>query len=1225
MADASVSIGGDASGAIAACAAAQGAIDALHGKTVKVDIETGGGAGGGGLAGATRDMRDFGQAADRAGRSARGMGDDLGRSAGHMGRMAGDAGKLRDHLESVDRIMRGGGSSGVERSSASMRELGGHADAARDSIGGIGIESSRSFGAIESGASRASGGMRELGSGAESASRFMAGTSGAAQRVSKDLVPMAQGADGVYRSVARMAGASSDVEKFAGSMRTIDAVGRTIDGGGGSGGGGGIGGLLGKLGGLPSVAMPSTHALMGVGLAGGVAALGMGALTAAVAGVGLAGVAEDFAHNSQLMHAGTQDLRAFNREFSAMKGATSAAAGPEMGGLKSSITGVGHELAQLGAQNMAPALHDISSLGNQATAAMQKLAPSIAPAMQGVTSLAGAVIGAFGDSGPAVTSFANNITSHAPQIQAGLNSIVNVAAGLGNMAVDAVSAFGTVDNAVQNIVQPGGKPGADLAGNTIKNNMDKMLGARRDPSTGGVSSLGHWGDYDFNTGAPKPGSPAAAGYAKSQAVGVGDSGSGVVAPVKQGDFDPSKPFSGMKPDGQGGFTTGTEDTSKSKGRPPGPSHDADWAKGMTGAQALTAERARIGLPAVGQPTYGGLGAPPPGVGQPLPGAAPPASQRGEFIGPRAPATANFGSGVRPVPASMAPSLGMGSIAPLNDLNQAMQSQIAGGGAQTGSAMVQHIQKAVQTASPAASAGGSSLGSSVNSGMAQGTQSSQSVVDTVIIKHSKHIIDLAAGVLGIHSPSDEFDYLGRMTWAGFGRGAERAAAGTFGSMSGSMGGVLSAAQDMAQKNAPGYDGASGETVSVKKPSYEDYQAAQQAQQDAADRKASFGTQQGQYKPGSEGWWSAHDNRAGQLQAGREAGQRQAIGGMTHDERATQLRQGIADRHEAALARLGVQGHVDPRKDPNSAMNNVNPFVGTGRDPVQAAANKAAGRYLGMYNQVGQLPEMFNRAGQNSTLGLAGGLTAHIPKIQAAGASLAGAAQAGHKKKERSASPSQVWAEMGGNSVAGLVGGMSDGARDAAGAARDLAGGMHDAWDKETKQHPFQPQVYYGGGSGAMGGGGGGGSGGGGGGSGGGGGGGNGLIGGLVQPVQDANGWLSDRGLTAGYAWAQNVITGASSEIKKADYQALGLPHLNQAAEVALAATGLLSAGSGAESYKTGGNAPGLVTLDPASSGAGKTFVIQHQIDISGQMTNIATKVTLDMFSNVADVIPLQQAA
>ena len=28
---------------------------------------------------------------------------------------------------------------------------------------------------------------------------------------------------------------------------------------------------------------------------------------------------------------------------------------------------------------------------------------------------------------------------------------------------------------------------------------------------------------------------------------------------------------------------------------------------------------------------------------------------------------------------------------------------------------------------------------------------------------------------------------------------------------------------------------------------------------------------------------------------------------------------------------------------------------------------------------------------------------------------------------------------------------------------------------------------------------------------------------------------------------------------------------------------------------------------------------------GQMTNIATQVTLDMFGNVADVIPLQQAA
>src|SRR5581483_4083687 len=279
MADASVSIGGDASGAIAACAAAQGAIDALHGKTVNIDINTRGG-GAGGMGEATRGMEKFGQAADRAGRSARGMGDDLGRSSGHMGRMANDAEKLRNHLAAVDNVLRNGpAGGGSSRSSGGMRALANDADRARQSIGEL-SSGSRGMRAIESGSAGAGRGMKEL----------------------------TQGADGAYRSMARLGGSSGEVEKFAGALRTIDAVGRTI-GGGGSGGGGGRGfggmfdGLGGVLGDVSQGAAKASGALTGMGMAIGYSAIGMGALGAAVAGVGLAGVAEDVMHNSQLMHA----------------------------------------------------------------------------------------------------------------------------------------------------------------------------------------------------------------------------------------------------------------------------------------------------------------------------------------------------------------------------------------------------------------------------------------------------------------------------------------------------------------------------------------------------------------------------------------------------------------------------------------------------------------------------------------------------------------------------------------------------------------------------------------------------------------------------------------------------------------------------------------------------------------------------------------------------------
>jgi hypothetical protein len=88
MPDASVNIGGDASGAIAAVAAAQGAIDGLTGKTVHINIETRGGGAGGGLAGAASGLAEVGNQAERAGRRTRDLGGDLdraGRGAQNLG------------------------------------------------------------------------------------------------------------------------------------------------------------------------------------------------------------------------------------------------------------------------------------------------------------------------------------------------------------------------------------------------------------------------------------------------------------------------------------------------------------------------------------------------------------------------------------------------------------------------------------------------------------------------------------------------------------------------------------------------------------------------------------------------------------------------------------------------------------------------------------------------------------------------------------------------------------------------------------------------------------------------------------------------------------------------------------------------------------------------------------------------------------------------------------
>jgi hypothetical protein len=122
-------------------------------------------------------------------------------------------------------------------------------------------------------------------------------------------------------------------------------------------------------------------------------------------------------------------------------------------------------------------------------------------------------------------------------------------------------------------------------------------------------------------------------------------------------------------------------------------------------------------------------------------------------------------------------------------------------------------------------------------------------------------------------------------------------------------------------------------------------------------------------------------------------------------------------------------------------------------------------------------------------------------------------------------------------------------------------------------------------------------------------------------------MSDAGLMVGYAWAQNVETGISTQIKKADYQSLGLPSgLGQAGLLGLAATGLLKAGSGAQSYKTPGNAPGVVTLASASSSAKPQVVEVHaHFHLDDQITTISKQAMVDVLSQAAGVIDLQPTA
>lgn len=113
--------------------------------------------------------------------------------------------------------------------------------------------------------------------------------------------------------------------------------------------------------------------------------------------------------------------------------------------------------------------------------------------------------------------------------------------------------------------------------------------------------------------------------------------------------------------------------------------------------------------------------------------------------------------------------------------------------------------------------------------------------------------------------------------------------------------------------------------------------------------------------------------------------------------------------------------------------------------------------------------------------------------------------------------------------------------------------------------------------------------------------------------------SNAGLAVGYQWAQNVVTGADSVLKTADFQQISLPQLGSAlAKTALGVDGLLGpAGSG-------GSIPNNLTV---TMGAGTAAVPQVNATVIAQFGDqtiqaIAQQVVNVALGQLADSIPQQ---
>ena len=1274
MPDASVNIGGSAAGAVAAVAEAQAAINSLHGRTIYNDVVT---RGGDGAARVADDMGRAGDNAERAGKSARGMGDNLdraGRSARgaadeaerageHMGRTADEAERLRGHMAAVDSIMRGGAPSSTERASSALRGMAADAILARGAIGELG-GGSGGMRAIESGVSGAGRSFRELGQGAASASRFivdsgggaqrlasgfnhaalsggrfMAGVSGGAQQVSRDLVPMERGADGAYRAVSRLGGSGKEVEKLASSFKGIDAVGRILGDVAGGGSGGGGGGILGALGGEEFLGAAGgavgtiTGAVKGLGMASAYSAVGMGALGAAVAGVGAGAVLEDVLHSAPLMHAAEQGVRGFNGALRSMSSeATAAGLGP-MNTLSTAVKGVGHELGVLGVQNIGAALGDASKLAGSATTAMQKLAPAIQPAMTAATSLGQAVLGAFGDSGGEIAHFANVVTQSSDGIQSALTGTVRAATALGGGLVQAVAAAAPLINAGADVVSSATDFGLGSMG--VKSNY------RATPNPDGSTPAPSWGNtlggiVAMAAGGPLGGLVMGGSGATQSAVssfrGGGSAPDPFPTPTGGPGGGPSPgwhppPLQSYEPGGQrsmpGGFDAGSGTPGRlgdmGAGRTPAAPPDtrggiltrdqtANDPKAQAQYEQMHRDAQGPGAPGIsmgGQRVGSSAGIPSPAAAQQLSQAMQGVQRSTEgatsaqrSFGSTAPGSLNqvstaaqgAGAGVQQQMQGMTRSVASAQPAvhaAAAQIPQAIQQGATAAPPSMVAPVAGAVHTAVQAAAPVAESGGASLGASVGGGMGQGVTKTETSTLTIVRKWVEKIIDEGASALGARSPSKKFEALGASIPAGMTAGVQanqgsavtatqqmmqrvvQGAQSELGGVQAQLGSGLSQALGGQGSGGSGLDNrhqaAIDRSLGVARQGdpYRDSTAGALKYADAANQAgdatgqagdASNKTSDAAKRHAAVAQW-ASDQQAGIAHSIDERAKKKP-GDITAQDRADSYgQQGLSVEAEANIARHNDRFNVldEARKqrhqdaaDRSLGLGPSPDYAGQAKqdaqaqqdaqqqaaqpppkpaDPLwQADVSQRTGSGLGIPNQAAaqQLSKTYS---QGQQIGAAGpqGVAAGIQANQASPvdqmAQMATQMTDAVKKKLGIQSPSTVMAQVGANSAAGLGQGTM------AGAAAGVLAGTGQVADAVSSA--------------------------------------------MTTASARAVGPVSNAGLMVGYAYATNIVTGATQVLKAANFQGSGTPNIlaGEQAQTALGQIGLLGPGAGASVYKT----------------------------------------------------------
>lgn len=1103
-----------------AAARAQAAIDALHGRSVDVDINFRNGGAASGFASAAQ------RAAESAGNAFRGFSDHVNRANDDLG---GFRDAARDAGRDLERIGRGQ-SFFNDRDVSNARSIRGEIERLSDTGSGSAFrqieQSSGSLKAIESGAGGAGREMRALESGA-----------------SRAVIELRE-VGGVFQSVDSHGGAASRVINAVGRVLgdTTPEMSRSAETAVSLGEG------LSRIGGMAGTA---ARGLGMLGIAGLYSTAGAGIGAAAVGAMGFAAAVGDIASSAPTLSKAVNLVTDFGQEFRKVAPQTTALAMPGLENMSNQMKQIGGYAAQLGLSHMPEMFQLANTALAQVVPTARALEPAISPAVGAAENLVRQAPRIAGGLTPSLVQFSDAVSANSEGLGGLVITAGHVAGALATTTTNVLGQWGERLNsfdqqfpqaipaagsflsgflgAKDNQTQPG-SPTTDWFNKwgTVSSTATAFAGAGALAGTavepGGGTLVGGLagtvvgtgvGIYRALTDDQRPAEDPAYAAGRKAGATIGDTGATAPLypmnpasnPNAPTNFDPAatpvqRTMAGQAPMGATTSQPSLFPSLQHQAQQPKLPDTHPFGQGnLSGGAGIMAQlnqemqKTTSLAPQVGQSMQQSMSQ----AGSAAQQAASPFQNGLSQMQQHA---QQFPGQVAQPMSQLAPQLAqqLNPIAPA--MQQAMQQAMP-------QSPAQHLTQAVQDQVQPAGAAAANVGASTGQGFDSGMQKEETHTITRIRKWVEKIIDVAASGLDSHSPSRVFMGLGESVGQGMALGVDSSsslAVQSTQSMIGQMtSGAGSALADQQRQITQ-------QQQTAQQQIAQQQQQAQQAQQQATQNPFLSGlsnvaqtispmSQASEYAKRQEeemkrAAQTGDTSRLSPQQKQQMEQAQQAAGGYEYKSGFW----GNANRHKTLTDDLGYQESTAERVERREQAHNKTAAEKKDerrRDHIDAMMN--AGSEASVRTK---LAHEFNLHGQAAGNGTADGLKASAGKVNSGVADMINGMIEQSKKRLGIASPSKVFAGIGGDTGAGLASGLSGAIAVASTAAMGVA---------------------------------------------------------------------SDRGLQVGYRYAESMVTGMQNVIKTADYQASAVPQIgNDQAKSVLGALGYLGyAGSGAMISKING--------------------------------------------------------